>query len=354
MQFVRTKYGVFTVADTFFGQHPIQIDDPEADHSITMEELRTFKLGQFPRIPAEVWSAWVKLCFHFCEQGVRTEVSCRLMHDETGAWRILVPRQEVGGASVRVKTFDESVDLITGEEHTFYPPEGWRPLGSSHSHNTMGAFFSGTDDQYEISDPGAHIVVGGISTKTRQYEIASSICANKTRFKLPHYDVLLDATPIQDSTFHPKVLEYVQERKWQPLGGAINSGVLARTQLMNQQLRDTDDDTAYQLWQREVYGAGTYSRSRSSCFSVGMWQLFDTLDDALNALNDVAIEELSVHEIKRLRDFQDDVSQFFDLLDSFGLERADDVPDSSSATPLLLPSADSAWDDDLSTQAILL
>lgn len=352
-QFVRTKFGVYTVANTFFGQHPMRIDDPEADETITLEELKTFKLGQFPRIPAELWTAWVKLCFHFCEQGVKTEVSCRLMHDETGSWRILVPRQQVGGASVRVNSFDESVDLITGEEHTFYPPEGWRPLGSSHSHNTMHAFFSGTDDEYEISDPGAHIVVGNIRTNTRNYDIAGSICANKTRYRLPHYDVLLDATPIPESNFHPKVLEYIEERKWQPLGGAVSSGVLARTQLMNQQLRDLDgidDDSRYQLWQREVYGAGL-SSGRSNAFCSDNWQLFDLLDDAISVLQDVAIEELEIEDIRRLRQFQDDIAVFFDQLDRHNLDSFGVLPEQSS-TPLLPPASE--WDEASNPAPILL
>ena len=84
--------------------------------------------------------------------------------------------------SVRVESFDKAVDIETGELVEQWPPEGWRPCGSSHSHNSMGAFFSGTDDKYELGDPGLHIVVGKIDTVANTYDLCASITANHRRF----------------------------------------------------------------------------------------------------------------------------------------------------------------------------
>lgn len=360
-QFIRTKYGCYTLAENFFGSHPIKIEDPEADETISFDDLRQFKLGTFSKIPADLWTAWVKLCFHFVEAGCNTEVSCRLMHDEAGNWRILIPRQEVGGASVRVKTFDESVDIITGEEHDFYPPEGWRPLGSSHSHNTMGAFFSGTDDHYEIDDPGAHITVGGIKLGTRQYEIAASVTANKTRFKLA-YDNLLDATPVEGVNFHPKVLDYITEGR--TTATTYHSHIPANTYLGGINTKGKDDamsdDEAYKMWQREVHGAPYWMRNRGLDQAGLEWQFHDLinqLSDFINYKGDRI--DVSPGHIQALLELQSEIEEFIGIQDTcseveeIAEPAASSAPAPATATAqpagVLVPTGfTSRWDDTLS------
>jgi hypothetical protein len=72
----------------------------------------------------------------------------------------------------------------------------------------MAAFFSGVDDKYELGDPGIHLTVGAINTKSMRYEIAASVTGNNRRFKL-HYDKLIDATPVEGVSFHEDVIKYV-------------------------------------------------------------------------------------------------------------------------------------------------
>ena len=72
----------------------------------------------------------------------------------------------------------------------------------------MEAFFSGTDDKYELGDPGIHIVVGSINTKDMKYTIAASVVGSGRRFMV-EYGKLIDATPIPGQEFHPKVIDYV-------------------------------------------------------------------------------------------------------------------------------------------------
>ena len=72
----------------------------------------------------------------------------------------------------------------------------------------MQAFFSGTDDKYELGDPGIHIVVGSIDTQNMKYTIVASVVGSGRRFKVP-YDKLIDATPSAGQEFHPKVIDYV-------------------------------------------------------------------------------------------------------------------------------------------------
>jgi hypothetical protein len=204
--------GVWEVYDGVWGSYIRPTDDPDANVVIDEDNLNQFELKEnIHRIPAELWAKWVKLCYHFVDKvNSSVEVSIRILRnqDDPSEYRFLVPMQQVSGASVRVETFDTAVDLATGEEITQYPPDGWIPVGSSHSHNTMQAFFSGVDDKYELDDPGIHLVIGSIDTKTMKYAIAASVVGSHRRF-IVEYDKLVDAIPINNAEFHEKVLDYV-------------------------------------------------------------------------------------------------------------------------------------------------
>ena len=204
--------GVWEVYDGVWGSYIRQADDPDANVVIDEDNLNQFELKEdIHRIPADLWAKWVKLCYHFVDKvSSSVEVSIRILRnqDDPSQYRFLVPKQKVSGASVRVETFDTAVDIATGEEITQYPPDGWIPVGSSHSHNTMQAFFSGVDDKYELDDPGIHLVIGSIDTKTMKYAIAASVVGSHRRF-IVEYDKLVDATAIDGAEFHKKVLDYV-------------------------------------------------------------------------------------------------------------------------------------------------
>jgi len=209
---IRTpRDGCFELRSNTWGQFLHPCNDPDANATLEADALKSFELNEdITPIPADLWSRWVKLCFHFTGKVAATsEVSCRLLRheDDKSQWRILVPFQEVDGAAVRVESFDEAIDIATGEVVTTYPPEHWVPCGSSHSHNTMGAFYSGTDDHYELGDPGLHIVVGNINVTKGSYAIIASITANKRRFIID-WPKVIDATPNAEP-FHPDVLKAV-------------------------------------------------------------------------------------------------------------------------------------------------
>ena len=206
------RNGCFQLRSNTWGSFLAPCPDPDANVQVTKEQLDGFELhDNIQRLPAPLWQAWVQLCLHLTERDRRNlEVSCRLLRreDDPSQWRIAIPIQEVCTASVRVETFDSAVDLITGEAIEHWPPDGWLPCGSSHSHNSMAAFFSGTDDNYEIGDPGLHIVVGTLDPIKRQYTLKASITANNRRYIVDH-NAVVDTTPVQDSTYHPDVLNAI-------------------------------------------------------------------------------------------------------------------------------------------------
>lgn len=204
--------GCFEIYKGAWGSYLRQTSDPDANVVITQDHYDHFELNDgIHRIPHGLWQRWIQLCFHFVDKVQSSvEVSIRILRSEEdpSKYRFLVPEQKVSGATVRVDSFDKAIDIETGEVIDSYPPVGWIPVGSSHSHNTMPAFFSGTDDKYELGDPGIHIVVGSIVTKSRNYTIAASVVGNGRRFKL-EYDKLVDTTPVEGFKFHPDVLSYV-------------------------------------------------------------------------------------------------------------------------------------------------
>jgi len=208
-----SRDGCWDIKDSFWGRYLAPAVDPLADTVITDEQLEGFEIrADVPKIPTALWQRWIALCFEFCGKSNRElEVSCRLLRktDDPSVYRILVPVQKVSMASVRVDTFDKAIDIVTGETVQQYPPPGWTPCGSSHSHNTMDAFFSGTDDKYELGDPGLHIVVGQINKQLGTFKLAVSITANLRRFLIEPADVLELSDVVPDVTFHPNVLTAV-------------------------------------------------------------------------------------------------------------------------------------------------
>lgn len=212
-----TRNGCFQVRSNAWGSFLAPCPDPDAHADLEKGALDRFELhDDIHKIPAELWQKWIQLCFHFAhlKQG-DLEVSCRLLRheDDRSRWRILVPRQEVSGASVRIDSFDSSVDIETGELIEIYPPQGWVPAGSSHSHNSMPlAKFSSIDDASELGCPGLHVVISHIDTTKHTYVATASVTANHRRFYLESASLVADQTPIQ-TTFHPAVLDVIQPER---------------------------------------------------------------------------------------------------------------------------------------------
>ena len=214
MEILRTsKSGCFTLTSNAWGQYLSPTNDPLADTIISKEQMEGFEINpDVPKIPYLLWSRWVSLCYEMTRLDSRNlEVSCRILRNEAdpSLYRIAVPEQTVTTASVRVDSFDKAIDIATGEVIHQWPPEGWRPCGSSHSHNTMDAFFSGTDDHYELGDPGLHIVVGNIDPVLKEHTLVASITANKRRF-LIEPSAVLDPVDATSGTYHSSVLDIIK------------------------------------------------------------------------------------------------------------------------------------------------
>jgi len=198
-----------------WGSFFIPVEDPEGKHDV---DLASFALEKdFPKIPGKLWNRWINLTRHFCRDTKKAdelEVSAVFVRGEQSnyrEWRILIPRQKISAISVRAD-FEEFVDIETGERIKGFPEE-WPHCGSTHSHNTMPAFFSGTDDHWELDVAGAHIVVGKLDDYPK-YQAQGSIVCNNQRFLVPITE-LIDFDD-EDADFHPNCLKFIEEEKPEP------------------------------------------------------------------------------------------------------------------------------------------
>jgi hypothetical protein len=227
MRYIVTPTDVYGVQySPMWGARLVRTINPKGTE-LPQSSLGSLQLiDPFPKIPAPLWQRWVKLCFHFCDGSRQdrggidhnSEVSCRFSRSfaDPLVWKCWIPKQEVGGGSVHAN-MSELVNIETGERINVWPPEGEFDAGSSHSHNTMAAFFSSTDDSSELSSPGFHAVVGNIDRKAKRYEVTASIVLSKKRYIIepPDHVVDLTSTPeMVDLTFHPEVLTVVKKYEY--------------------------------------------------------------------------------------------------------------------------------------------
>lgn len=311
--------GCFEQYTNSWGTYLRPVEDPEATVIIDKEEFDKFELREdINKIPAELWQRWVQLCFHFVEKvPSQVEVSIRILRSESDPtqYRFLVPEQKVSMTKVKADDFDKAIDIETGEEITQYPPIGWIPVGSSHSHNTMGAFFSGIDDKYELTDPGIHIVIGSISKAKKTYVIKASVVANYRRFDIP-YESIIDATPIEDCTFHEKVVSYVDYSPPKPVVRKT-TGLISTT--------TTYSRNTYQQWHKDKFSQKKEDWEDPFYYNDGFdndyndfWSTYE--DGTLN-------EKVRVHHVE-------------DIIIDYMKQNADDVERMSDFAALLMSYVD--------------
>jgi len=109
----------------------------------------------FPKLSYQVFEE-IKSFFQYIYDRDQTEATILLYHnEETGEWTGIAPTQENSGGGSDYKIDDKTKEHI---------PEGFKLMGSIHSHAGMGAFHSGTDDNDEFNFDGLHITLGNFNS----------------------------------------------------------------------------------------------------------------------------------------------------------------------------------------------
>jgi hypothetical protein len=198
-----------------WGERLAAVKDPDVV-SAPFEGVRP-TMDPAHRMPAQLFQDILALYWKLCREGAgeEMEVGVLLCRSETpphAEWTVLVPRQVVGRGAL---TYDlEDVrDLRTGAKHVGIPA-GLLHVGTSHSHNTMGAFFSGTDDRDERAIPGFHLVIGNIDKTKNTYSSKGRIVDNREFHACKVTDFVDTSTKdAHKGTFHQSVLDVIDASK---------------------------------------------------------------------------------------------------------------------------------------------
>jgi hypothetical protein len=191
----------------------------------------------------------------------------------------------------------------------------------------MNAFFSGVDDKYELGDPGIHLTVGKINTKTMKYEIAASVTGNNRRFKLP-CDKLIDATPVEGVTFHKDVIKYVDYTtpvtygyKGAPLVRTVTSNIFKKLPPVRENKKTYN---SYDEYARDRYG--DYEDYRDNWqdkyqdpfyFSDGIIDVTETTDDVPTSEDIYPIIDLLEDYLKQNRNDADALEEMKQQIAAF-------------------------------------
>lgn len=150
-----------------------------AKNSLSIPKLETRAIIHYPPIPFSILNAAI----HFFREvytskdtKISKSESCVLLYldKETGKkWKGIVPKQKVGPASVNY-----TAPTIEDKEN-FPDVENYFQAGSIHSHASMGACFSTTDDKDDLNFDGVHIVVGNFDTPIPNFAIRIMISGSE-------------------------------------------------------------------------------------------------------------------------------------------------------------------------------
>jgi hypothetical protein len=200
-----------------WGSYYVPCDDTQATTTFNKSSLeQEFIFSEdFVKLPVNIYEAIITFFVYISQQMNFSEVGVLLLRDlkTKQKYRVLVPKQVVTRASV-ITDNSNYIDLLTGKEGTIFPPTGWAVCGSAHSHNTMSAFYSSTDENDELGIPGLHFVVGKLTENS--HESLFSIVTSNCRRIILDKDLLVGGydSSIQPISMHliEKAMSYVSHR----------------------------------------------------------------------------------------------------------------------------------------------
>jgi len=133
-------------------------------------------------------------------------------NSETKFWKMLPPEQEVSAGAV-----DYDATKVHLDPEKF---KGFELFGSIHSHASMAAFHSGTDDHDEFKFDGLHITIGGLDTPNHSYA-CRWLCNGK-----PYTATLSGCIEGLPPDFPEEWLQVVKKKTYQatPYGGPNTPG----------------------------------------------------------------------------------------------------------------------------------
>jgi len=129
-----------------------------------------------PKIPRHQFAKIVDFFKEIHAQHSSEAIVLVHFNEETEHYKIQCPHQKITGGSVQYL------------RNIIY--EGYDNICTIHSHSSMSAFHSSTDDHDEKDVDGLHITVGRVDWDDGQFELSCSIVFNGTRFIVDPMDYI--------------------------------------------------------------------------------------------------------------------------------------------------------------------
>lgn len=143
------------------------IDPPD----VLMNSAKPVKVGVemlLPKIPLHLFTQILSFFRDICDE-TEEEVFARIYYDtEEANYFIYVPKQKISKCNVRYEIDDER----------FQDETRYLFVMDVHSHNTMGAFFSGTDDRDETTNGRLYGVIGQLNKEVAAFKVRTYLNPN--------------------------------------------------------------------------------------------------------------------------------------------------------------------------------
>lgn len=143
----------------------------EADCSLRMPKIPSLIIARALVFFRKIWDA------------MKSEAEVMLLYNEKDRrYELHCPTQEVNGGHVDYKLSDQ---MIAAKAEM---GDGWKIVGTIHSHCNFSAFHSGTDTHDEANQDGIHITLGHVPQKN--FSCTSAVAVNGHRWNVPPANVV--------------------------------------------------------------------------------------------------------------------------------------------------------------------
>lgn len=220
---LRTKTkGVYKLKLDPFGAGYVPVPDPDG----TTDEIPPYAFDPKYRLDRVNWNRIMRFFYDLMDPAISptggiSEAQVVIARSfEAGTYRCFVPRQQVDRVSVDAD-LTNLVCLETGEKLTAIP-RGYGKAGTAHSHNSIPAVWSGTDNEDQRRDWGVHFVAGELDSKG--YRIAARIARKGGFVDLKNADAV-DSAWVHDNNYaREPVLAQLEKPKVVTMASSFDYG----------------------------------------------------------------------------------------------------------------------------------